>query len=405
MQEFIFLTTRDYDEALAKFAQLVNYSLEDDDFNHPHDCCSLCSSDYPGRINGTWEKRLKLYKMIEKAIMISPSIHSITIRYGITPHKNEEIMKKRCIQMLVWFADASGNISFGTFYSFCRAGNDFFFCGPKNFEEIIKRHESIDEDSIDPGNSPEEIDKIRSMLMKKTSEVELHEKLLNVLENNAFKELPFIQKQITDNGLDFQKNFLEPIILRAAVDRKYELVKNILKYTNIDANASDGGGSILMNMCYRGQKDIVAELLNKGADVNMKHEAGTALMKAISGDSENKLEIVKILLNAGADVNLKNENGEHALITAAWDANAEIMKILLEKGADPDIQDTYWGYTALLRAADHYDEEQSFQAVKILLNHGASLNGMTKEGENVWEIVRKNGYDSILGLLDQKKSN
>lgn len=54
---------------------------------------------------------------------------------------------------------------------------------------------------------------------------------------------------------------------------------------------------------FKGHEDVVVELINGGADVNLIGGAGTPLYDAVSNGRE---KIVKILLDNGADINKWN---------------------------------------------------------------------------------------------------
>jgi ankyrin repeat protein len=80
-------------------------------------------------------------------------------------------------------------------------------------------------------------------------------------------------------------------------------------------------------MCasYRGHKEVVEFLIQKGADIEAKDNDGmTALMKA---SFMGRKEIVELLIQNGADVNQKNNNGQNAMMRAD---NEEIKKAIIE---------------------------------------------------------------------------
>ena len=116
-----------------------------------------------------------------------------------------------------------------------------------------------------------------------------------------------------------------------------------------------------------GNVNEVKDLIEAGANVNIKNEFGTTiLMEATTYDYR---EIVKMLLRAGADVNVKDVFGNTALIYAAYIGHTEIVKMLLEGGADVNAKDRD-GNTALMKAA----EEKNTEIVKMLLEDGAEVD-------------------------------
>jgi ankyrin repeat protein len=69
-------------------------------------------------------------------------------------------------------------------------------------------------------------------------------------------------------------------------------------------------------------------LLEKGAEVNVRHESGyTALMYAAASEN-NDPEVIKALLARGAEVNVKAKDGETALSLAGRKGKTEIVRLL-----------------------------------------------------------------------------
>jgi len=122
-------------------------------------------------------------------------------------------------------------------------------------------------------------------------------------------------------------------------DDQVEAVR-ILVNAGADPNAHlDNGITTLMLMAILGQADAVRDLLAAGADVNTANNAdgGTALIFAVYGGST---EIVSQLIEAGADLNVKdagtgNDNGRTALSYAEEKNHAEITAVLRQAGATP----------------------------------------------------------------------
>jgi hypothetical protein len=121
----------------------------------------------------------------------------------------------------------------------------------------------------------------------------------------------------------------------------------------VDINAridNYNGGTALSMASYSGHTDIVAKLLERGANVNAIDNNGrTALFQAsVSFDLERgEPEVVAMLLDAGADVNVKKPDGRTALQMASWYGHMEVVEILLEQpGIDVNAQDNR-GNTAL----------------------------------------------------------
>jgi hypothetical protein len=93
----------------------------------------------------------------------------------------------------------------------------------------------------------------------------------------------------------------------------------------------------LTTAAYKGQADVVKNLLDKGADVNERGGCGfgwpsvTPLICAAYG---GHMEAVKELIDRGADVNKSDGEGWTPLVQAVDEGHVGITKLLIEKGAD-----------------------------------------------------------------------
>ena len=99
-------------------------------------------------------------------------------------------------------------------------------------------------------------------------------------------------------------------------------------------------GVTLLNIAARkGNKAALVFLIQSGANLNLlsQDRGSTALVDGVMG---NKDEIANELIEAGADLNLKTKNGQTALVIAVGAGNAAMVEALLKAGADPDISDS-----------------------------------------------------------------
>jgi ankyrin repeat protein len=211
--------------------------------------------------------------------------------------------------------------------------------------------------------------------------------------NKRFKRTGSTQQMGGDNVNAKDANGCTALI-RASWDGETEIVAMLLE-KGADVNAKDAKGSTaLMKASLNGHTEIVRMLMEKGADVNAKdNNRSTALMKAIL---HRHTEIVRMLLENGADVNVKNGYGSTALVLASWDGETEIMRMLLENGADVNAKDAN-GSTALIKASLNGHTK----VVSMLLEKGADVNAKNNAGNTAFFLANRRGNTEIVKLLKQ----
>jgi len=205
-------------------------------------------------------------------------------------------------------------------------------------------------------------------------------------------------------------------LINAAANGDIERVIEILnKGVNVDA--SFGGddpelsGTALMVASSRGYSEMVAELIKRGANVNLKRDSGftplmiaaangnativkalvgaganpnvkvmsfhageiTPLISAINSNSEHRVEVASILISGKAQINPKGKFFISPLMHAV--GNLEMVKLLIANGAAVN-QKNVRGATALMAAA--IDGTPS--VVRYLLEQGADVTARDKDG-------------------------
>ena len=138
----------------------------------------------------------------------------------------------------------------------------------------------------------------------------------------------------------------------------------------------------------------VADLLDKGANINARYPDGTTpLMTAIEF---NNTKGIHTLIDRGADLNLKGEYGRTALMLACQMGykNFEIIKKLVLNGADVNAANDH-DITPLMLAASVEKEE----TIRFLVKSGADINTRTADGGMVLSFVKKNGLGGMVDVL------
>lgn len=142
----------------------------------------------------------------------------------------------------------------------------------------------------------------------------------------------------------------------AVLDRESERAIQLLdEGADVNARAPSWRQSdrptVLMMASRSGQKEVVMKLLAGKADVNATTDdhAWTALSAASEG---GYIEIVAALLNAGANVNSRGAGGQTPLMMASMYGHVEVQKLLLAHRADSKAREIYEASSA--RASDHH---------------------------------------------------
>lgn len=162
--------------------------------------------------------------------------------------------------------------------------------------------------------------------------------------NLGFKTVPNTETetkapQVLPNSVDNapQQNEDEQFksLLMAIESKDINEVRKYLK-NSININRSLNGFTPL-TCASRTTIDIVTELINYGADVNLVDSNGlTPIYVAVNSQSP---DITKILLEKGANVNTRYQQNESVLFLASALKNIECMQLLIKHGADVNIKE------------------------------------------------------------------
>ena len=176
---------------------------------------------------------------------------------------------------------------------------------------------------------------------------------------------------------------MEGRLIEAAKRGDFDRVNALLnRGVNVNHQTPKKQWTALMWAAYKGYRDIVAQLLGRGADPDLQNkEGGTALMIAIQS---GYIKIVKELLARGANLNLQDNHGVSALILAAHHGRLEMVKELLDRGVDPNIQYKN-GWTALMFVVEN---NKLLEIAEELLNRGADPYLQNTRGQMAIDLAR-----------------
>ena len=174
-----------------------------------------------------------------------------------------------------------------------------------------------------------------------------------------------------------------PLIVAAEYGRA-AVVERLLEEEGVDANAaaapSRGSITALMLAAARGRSDIVAMLVDAGADINFAGSDGvTALLAACGGfelpvdDADaDYADVVDFLLESGAELGLHMEGGVTPLMGAAAAGRTDVVgRLLAEEGVDVNASAAGCGGETALMVAARLGWDS---IVEALITAGASVN-------------------------------
>jgi uncharacterized protein len=175
---------------------------------------------------------------------------------------------------------------------------------------------------------------------------------------------------------------------------------------------------VVLTAVLRSRPDVIELLLELGMDVDLETVAGfPALHSAVAADA---IDIVKVLIAHGADIDRPADNYGGAMGISANFARHEIAKVLAPLSrdvhsmvrlamkdrlrelftAEPELADLVHfrsGQTPLFFLPD--EEAPALDMAKFLLEHGAGVRFVNKEGDTAANAARKRGFNEVAQLL------
>ena len=201
-----------------------------------------------------------------------------------------------------------------------------------------------------------------------------------------------IERNSNESSQFLQNPFITPMDL---LDLGYtEAVKEIIKEKDLDLDKLyDDGTTLLQSAAFFGQKELVEEIIEKGADVNIVSKIGaTAISYAID---KGYIDIVNILIDK-SNLELSTVDGWCPIHFAARKGDVKMVKLLLDHGVKTDVL-TDKGFTPLMIAA--YNNFTNI--VKLLVYNNANQMLKNTEGKTALEIaIERNSNESSQFLQD-----
>jgi ankyrin repeat protein len=123
----------------------------------------------------------------------------------------------------------------------------------------------------------------------------------------------------------------------------------------------------------------------------------TPLILAVESGNSN---VVAVLIEAGADVNAKDDSRITPLHWAAFYGRVTIAEMLLKAGADINATGFRHNNTPLQVAAAHGHAE----VAEILISHGANLAAEDMLGKTALQFAEENHYTNVIVVLTNTHS-
>lgn len=190
---------------------------------------------------------------------------------------------------------------------------------------------------------------------------------------------------------------------------------------------NESGVSALLWAYYTGQPSVAERLLASGVELNIFEAAAAgdlartrellardpSLADACSADGFSplglaaffgRLDVLALLLNEGADPNEPSRNEMRVTPLHSAAAHREpgrslrMAEALLRGGANPNVQQ-HGGWTPLHQAAAH----DQLPMVELLLAHGADPACASVDGQTPADMARAAGYGEVARVLSEAR--
>ncbi len=353
--------------------------------------------------------------------------------HGSTPlHLAVQIMDKEVVQLLVENVTSINLRNNKGQTALHRASRR----GDTDIIRIILNH-GADVDAVDKnGSTPLHLAISDADLRSAEQAIELllkHGANINLRDNKGRTVLHIASKHgdldvirlTLNHGLDVNavdNDGSTPLHLAVSNSGKLAIVLLLEHGANINLRNHDGQTALHM-ASQGGDADVIRILLNHGADVDaLDNDGSTPLFAVHHGDYKCAELVVGLLLEHGANINLRDDQGQTGLHRASRRGDTEIIHLMLNHGADVGAQDND-GLTPLhlmilepsvdSEASEDYetidDSEEvgdvdeivkpSLEAIKLLLEHGASPHRENNRGETPLQVATARGLQEIIELL------
>ncbi|WP_264705646.1 ankyrin repeat domain-containing protein [Wolbachia endosymbiont (group A) of Gymnosoma rotundatum] len=209
-------------------------------------------------------------------------------------------------------------------------------------------------------------DEVRDLVSQGASLNAKYSNGMTVMHSAAYGgNLDIVKYFVADakNSLEIKDNGGRVSLHYAAYNGKLDVVKYFVDEGEVDVNLKDSDGQTALHMASGGgHLDVVGYLTSKGADIKAKDKDGKTPLdiaidrkhdsivkylkqaqlneQLLAAVQDSDFSKVKDLINLGADVNIKDKDGKTPLhYVSRSDHHLGMVKYLISKGADIDVKD------------------------------------------------------------------
>jgi len=195
-------------------------------------------------------------------------------------------------------------------------------------------------------------------------------------------------------------NTQETALLEAADRGDISQIESLLA-TGVNIKAVDRRGFAPLHYAlHRRHSDAALLLIQRGSDINQRTEQGSAPL-ALAAEADD-VAVVQRLLDRRVSVDAVDRPGRTALWYAARSGATNAARLLIAAGADVQHRGaTGLRNTVLMESAGR----GQLESVKLLLQHGAQLEGCDNNGHTALNRAANSGQSNVVRYLIQHGAN
>lgn len=185
--------------------------------------------------------------------------------------------------------------------------------------------------------------------------------------------------------------------LQAAAYLGYNRILKTLLHAGgeVDEYNTHSETTLLMLSTGEGSEECMKELLQAGANINLRNASGaTALCYAKTSTA------TKLLLEAGAEINIQDMDGYTPLMFASMNGHCDLLKLLLESGANSNLRNSL-DNTALIIASMYGCNI----CIKLLIKYHADLNVKGRISSTALITAARRGHIQVVKTLLSAKAH